>query len=90
VKTDTAFYSSFNVINDPKTDKLYGIKLFDFTAGAKPRSLEFLKTFLGITVVEDLPEKYGITRSNKNEEFLIVVGPVEPTPTAESTVTPTE
>lgn len=90
LRDNTAFYGSFSVINDAKSDKIYDIKLFDFTAGAKPKSLEFIREYLGIDVVEELPEKYGITRSNKNEEFLIVVGPVEPSNTPETTITPTE
>jgi len=90
LRKETAYYSAFNTINEAKTDKFYGIKVFDFTAGAKPKSLEIIKQFIPIEQVEELPEKYGITRSNKNEDFLIVVGPIEPTPTATTEVTPTE
>ena len=87
LKNESAYYQSFDIFNDAKTDKFNDIKIFDFTAGAKPRSLEFLKAFFNTEDIETLPEQYGITRSKKNEDFLIVVGPsVPPTPT--STVAP--
>lgn len=88
----TSYYSMYQTFTDAKSDKLAGVHLFDFTNGEKKRSLEFLKTYLGVTTVETLPEQYGIARSNKNEDFLIVVGPdTIPTPTTapEATVAPT-
>jgi len=92
LKNDTSYYGGFDVYNDAKTDKFYDIKLFDFTAGNKPKSLEYIKIFLGVTDVETLPEQYGITRSKKNEDFLIVVGPKKPadtpTPTTQTSPTP--
>ena len=92
MKNDTSYYGGFDVYNDAKTDKFYDIKLFDFTAGNKPKSLEYIKIFLGVTDVETLPEQYGITRSKKNEDFLIVVGPKKPadtpTPTTQTSPTP--
>jgi LCP family protein required for cell wall assembly len=87
LKNETSYYNSFDVYNDAKTDKFNDIKIFDFTAGAKPKSLETIKAFLNIEDVETLPEQYGITRSKKNEDFLIVVGPAVP-PTPTSTVAP--
>jgi LCP family protein required for cell wall assembly len=85
IKSDNMFWSKFNVINDAKTDKFYGVKIFDFTAGAKPNSLAIIKAALGVSEVETLPETYGIARSKENEDFLIVVGPDQPAPTTEPT-----
>jgi len=92
LRSGTNFYKNFTVFNDAKSETLFGIKIFDFSAGTKPRSLEFIKNYLGVDTVEEFPEKYGIKRSDKNEDILIVVGPIEPTPTTESTgtVSPTE
>ena len=91
LKNETAYYRSFDVYNDPVTDKFNDVKIFDFTAGAKPISLKFIKAFFNTEDIETLPEQYGITRSKKNEDFLIVVGPPVPptsTPEATSTTTP--
>ena len=88
LKNETPYYKAFYVYNDAKTDKFNDIKIFDFTAGTKPKSLAYIKTFFNTEDVETLPEQYGITRSNKNEDFLIVVGPSIPA-TATPTVTPT-
>ena len=94
LKNDSRYYNSFNILNEKKSDKIFDIKVFDFTAGAKPLSLAYIKKFLGKaeteTVVVDLPETYGITRSNKNEDFLIVVGPPVPSPTPAQTLAPSQ
>jgi len=88
LKNETAYYKSFDVYNDAKTDKFNDVKIFDFTAGAKPISLKFIKVFFNTEDIETLPEQYGITRSKKNEDFLIVVGPpVPPTNTPAPTTT---
>jgi len=93
LRNDSRYYNSFNILNEKKSDKIFDINVFDFTAGAKPLSQGYIKKFLGIaetdtTAVVHLPETYGITRSNKNEDFLIVVGPVAPTPTINPTTYP--
>ncbi len=90
LQKESAYYRSYNTFNDAKTDKFAGVKIFDFTNGQKPESLEFIKTYMGVTEVEMLPETYGLKRSNKNEDFLIVVGPKElPAPTANPSSAPT-
>jgi len=77
IKNNHKYWSGFDIYNDGKTDKYIGVKLFDFTGGTKPGSLAIIQTTLGISEVELLPETYGATRTNKNEDFLILVGPTE-------------
>lgn len=77
VKNNNKYWNRFDVINDPLTDKYTGIKLFDLTGGTKPGSLEIIKAALGVSNVELLPETYGVTRSDKNEDFLILIGSEE-------------
>lgn len=89
LKSDLLFYNSWHIFNDAKSDKLAGVHIFDFTNGEKYRSLKVLKEYLGVEEVGDLPEEFGISRSNKNEDFLIVVGP-ESLPTATPEVTEAE
>jgi LCP family protein required for cell wall assembly len=88
VKNTTKYWTVFNVLNEVKATTYIGVKLVDFTGGTKPGSLAIIKAALGVETIELLPETYGVTRSNKNEDFLILVGPSElPTPTAEPTTT---
>jgi len=75
VQSQTKYLAGFDVINDKLNDKITGIHLFDFTGGKKPDSLAKIQKLLGVSIVETLPEQYGIQRSNKNEDFLIIVGP---------------
>jgi LCP family protein required for cell wall assembly len=90
IKTNNKYWSNFNVINDPKTDKFTGIKIFDFTAGKKPNTLAIIQKALGVDKIELLPESYGISQSNKKEDFLIVVGPAELPASVPTTVVPTK
>jgi LCP family protein required for cell wall assembly len=90
LKTDTKYWSAYNILNDAMATKYTKVKLVDFTGGTKPGTLAILKAALGVDTVELLPETYGVTRSNKNEDFLILVGPSElPTPTTAPETTTT-
>lgn len=88
LRNNIAYYEFYDYINQKATDQFTGIKLFDFTAGKKPGSLEIIRKFLKIDEVEDLPEQYGIERSGKKEDFLIVVGPPAPKSTNSPAPTP--
>ena len=85
LKNDIAYYTWYNVQDDAKTDKFAGIKIVDYTGGAKAQSIKFLLEYFGLEEVEKEPEKYGITRTKRNEDIAIVVGvaelPTTPTPT---------
>lgn len=86
LKTDSKYYSAFNVLNDSKSTKVTGIQVFDFTGGKKNGSLQFILDYLGLKEATADPTKYGIVQSSKHEDFVIVVGPATiPTPTASPT-----
>lgn len=87
LKGSILYYNSYYHFNEAKTNKYYGIKVIDFTSGAKPGSLAVILKHLGLEAVDSFgPEEYGVTRSSHNEDFLILVGPNKPKTT--STVAP--
>jgi hypothetical protein len=76
MKNEAKYTNGILLENGIITDKFSGIKIFDFTAGAKIKSTGYLLKTLGVDKIETAtPEEFGLARSANNEDFLIVVGP---------------
>lgn len=90
LKDDIRFYTWFNVQDEALSDKFSGIQLVDFTGGEKSASFKWLQDYFGdkATVVSK-PEEIGISRTNRKEDFAILVGG-EATPTPSPTMEITE
>ncbi|MEI7579256.1 MAG: LCP family protein [bacterium] len=58
------------------SEKFSGIKVFDLSQGAKPKSLKYILTYLNVAALDEFPpEEYAQARSSKNEDILILIGP---------------
>ncbi|MBN1916053.1 LCP family protein [Candidatus Dojkabacteria bacterium] len=71
-------------LTEKKAEKT-GIRIYDFTNGKNPETIDFLKEYFETDKVYTDPDSLGISLSPYKENIKIVVGPAEPTPTPTST-----
>ncbi len=80
LKNSDAPLGTLTYLTEKKTDQT-GIRIYDFSNGKNPETINFLKQYFGTDKVFTDPATYSITLSQYKEDIKVVIGPPEPVET---------